>query len=286
LGIELVTETDAIAPPHRLRQRNLVCAPFALALLLLPTREAPAVVMGSPSALGSHLVRIYAGHYCTGVAIARRAVVTARHCVRGGMRIVADGISIGIKASGLSAALDDGRRVSVSGDAAILTLSSPLPSSVQPVAVGEGQSANQGESYTIAGYGTATERHRAAFGTLREARLVAAEAHALVDPDRQGSIGASACFGDSGGPVLRGGALIGIVTRAAHPHPRIACGHLTRWVPIVASGEISEPADLAESDGEGFENAQPARRKVARTRVARLSRARAAINDFHPVPRE
>ena len=81
------------------------------------------------------------------------------------------------------------------------------------------------------------ERERGAFGALHEARLVPAGARALVDPNRSGSIGASACFGDSGGPVMRGGMLVGVITRAAHPSPRIACGNLTRWAPITAKTE-------------------------------------------------
>ena len=142
-----------------------------------------------------------------------------------------------------SALLDDGRQVSVTGDAAILKLAAPLPATVEAAPVGEGE----GDTFTIAGYGS---------GTLREATLVAAEPRALVDPNRTGSISASACFGDSGGPVMRGGMLVGVITRAAHPSPRIACGHLTRWAPITASaaGEavavtekeaaLAEPAPL------------------------------------------
>lgn len=149
---------------------------------------------------------------------------------------------IGIARISRSAVLDDGRRVSVSGDAAILTLTSSLSSSAAPV--GEGS----GERFTIAGYGTTDERHRFSFGALHEASLVAAEPRALIDPNRTGSIGASACFGDSGGPVMRGGMLVGIITRAAHPSPRIACGHLTRWAPVTVSGEAGAVAGAVADD--------------------------------------
>src|SRR6202022_2322230 len=74
-------------------------------------------------------------------------------------------------------------------------------------------------------HGTKCEGWHGSFGALHEATLVAHSPYALVDPNRTGSIGASACFGDSGGPVLRGGMLVGIITRAAHPSPRLACGH-------------------------------------------------------------
>ena len=205
------------------------------AFMFASANDAYAIVKGSSSSLERHTLRIVRGGIrCSGVAVARNLVVTAGHCGARGT-VIGGGAHIAIVGASRSAMLDDGRRIGVSGDAIIARLARPLPAAITPVAVGEGN----GESYTIAGYGTADERHRGAFGQLREARLVAAERFALVDPDRSGSISASACFGDSGGPVLRGAQLVGIVTRAAHPHPRIACGHLTRWAPVTVSGEAS-----------------------------------------------
>lgn len=196
---------------------------------------AGAVVMGTTSSLSAYTVRLVGNGYCTGVAIARHVVVTAAHCARG-MRVVTGGGSYRIAGITHSAVLDDGRRVSVAGDAAILRLAEPLPYGAAPV--GEGQ----GSTFTIAGYGTTDERAGASFGALHEATLVAAGPRALVDPDRRGPIGASACFGDSGGPVMRGGVLVGVITRAAHASPRIACGHLTRWTPIRVSGAATSVA--------------------------------------------
>jgi Trypsin len=249
----------------RVRAHIHVCAVVALIpALLLPAGPASAVVKGTFSTLGPHVVRIHAGHVCTGVAIARRVIVTARHCVRGGMRVVAGRVAIGVAGTGQRGTLDDGRQVSVTGDAAIVRLTAPLPASVVPVKVGEGG----GDEYTIAGYGTANEASRGAVGTLREAKLVAAEPRALVDPNRTGSIGASACFGDSGGPVLRGGALIGIITRAAHPHPRIACGHLTRWAPVVASEAATTATAPSAESGTPVEEPRPVKRRATKRAVA------------------
>ncbi|MGE0565644.1 MAG: trypsin-like serine protease [Pseudolabrys sp.] len=203
----------------------------ALAAVVFGASAAQAVVKGSSSGLGSYTVKLVGNGYCSGVVIARRLIVTAAHCGRG-MRVVGRGGQARVIGVSRSAVLDDGRRVQVSGDAAILKLSAPLAGvSIAPVGPGSG------DSFTIAGYGTTDERARGAFGSLHEARLVAATSRALVDPNRTGSIGASACFGDSGGPVMRGGELVGIITRAAHPSPRIACGHLTRWAPITVRGE-------------------------------------------------
>ncbi len=86
---------------------------------------------------------------------------------------------------------------------------------------------------------------------------MAASRGALVDPNRQGAIGASACFGDSGGPVMRGGMLVGVITRAAYPHKRIACGNLTRWAPITVTGS----ARAAVTSDEGATVSEPRRHK-------------------------
>jgi Trypsin len=226
---------------------------FALALLtatlLAAATPAGAVLKGTPSSLGRYTVRLLGNGNCSGVAIARRAVATAGHCAEG-MYVVAGGKSFRVAGISRSVVLDDGRQASASGDAAILKLSAPLPASIDTVPIGEGE----GETFVIAGYGS---------GTLREATLVAAEPRALVDPNRAGSISASACFGDSGGPVMRGGMLVGIITRAAHPSPRIACGDLTRWAAITASA-AGETVAVAKEDASPAESPLQMRQRQAR----------------------
>jgi hypothetical protein len=221
----------------RLRATALI----AFTAALLAALPADAVVQGTSSTLGSYTVRLVGAYYCSGVVIARHAVVTAAHCGRG-MRVLTGDRSYGIASVSRSAVLDDGRRVEVKGDAAILHLSLPLPAVVAAAPVGEGS----GDSFTIAGYGTTDERWRGTFGRLHEAHLVNAGDNVLVDPKRSGNISASACFGDSGGPVLRGGELVGIITRAAHPSPRIACGDYTRWAPIRVTGTVEAVASNDE----------------------------------------
>ncbi len=236
----------------------------------LANAPANAVIMGTSSSLGSYTVRLIGNGYCTGVVIARRAVVTASHCAHG-MRVLTDGGSVRIIGVSRSALLDDGRRVSVAGDAAILRLGAPLLSGVSAAPVGQGS----GDSFTIAGYGTTDERAGGAFGSLHEANLVAASSRALVDPHRSSTIGASACFGDSGGPVMRGGMLVGVITRAAHPSPRRACGDLTRWAAITVSGTTIASATSETDSAE--EAPLPRRHRHARHKPAT---ATAAVNLF------
>jgi hypothetical protein len=120
-------------------------------------------------------------------------------------------------------------------------------------------------------------------GVLHEATLVAEGPYALVDPNRAGSIGASACFGDSGGPVLRGGMLVGVISRAAHPSPHLACGHLTRWAPVTASDAAMASADASAGEAATVEQPRPDRReKSAHLRRMPVSAA-GAFNLFGAV---
>jgi hypothetical protein len=215
---------------------------------LLAAAPAGAVVLGNTSSLDSFTVRVVGRDHCSGVVIARRAVATASHCARRGARVVTGSGSIRVIGSSRSARLGDGRRVHAGGDAVILRLAAPLPPGVSAAPLGRGA----GDRFIIAGYGTTDEHAGGAFGALHQASLVRARGRALVDPNRAGGMGASACFGDSGGPVMRGGALVGVITRANYPGKRIACGYYTRWAPITVSGQaraVSYDAMSYESAG-------------------------------------
>jgi hypothetical protein len=213
-----------------------------LLLLLLFLAPAHAVIKGSASSHAGYTVRLLGkGTYCSGVIVARDAIITAAHCAR--TIPVVGGRSLHVAGIARSAVLDDGRHVNVSGDAVILRLASPLATEIAAAPIGEGT----GDSYTIVGYGTTDERSRKAFAPPYEATLVPQSPGALVDPNRTGSLGASACFGDSGGPVLRGGKLVGIITRASHPSPHLVCGHLTHWAPVTASHSTLASGDSITS---------------------------------------
>jgi hypothetical protein len=217
---------------HILRLTPLVLACLAFAF------EARAIVLGDPSQLGMHVVRVAGGTgaFCSGTVIDRHHVVTAGHCAAAG--VVIDGKYIGAASRTQKSKLPDGRIVSVHGDAAILNFRQPLPPSAVPIEIGiQGIDGD----FTIAGYGTTNER-RWSLGKLHQASVVVHVPFKLVAPDRMSDITPSACFGDSGGAVLRNGALVGVITRASHPHPAIACGHLTHYAPVVLHGIAYMPS--------------------------------------------
>ena len=195
----------------------------ASAAFSLPATDAEAVVRGrSAGAISRHVVKLV-GHnlLCTATVIGRQQALTANHCVEG---------------PGPFFAVVGGTKIAVtshtgSGQTTLLTFASPLPASVEPIATGD---VTGDGSYTIAGYGTAQESARMHSAGLREARLVADSRYGgLVDPGRRGPISASACMGDSGGPVARFDGkryvLVGIVERVSNYSGIGACGFLTHY---------------------------------------------------------
>jgi hypothetical protein len=91
---------------------------------------------------------------------------------------------------------------------------------------------------------------------LKEARLVAdAKYGGLVDPRRRGPISASACMGDSGGPVAkfdgRRYVLVGIVERVSNYAGVGACGFLTHFSAVSGNSTYaSAPAGTTRQASE------------------------------------
>jgi len=209
----------------------------ASAAFLYASTDAHAVMRGQGAgAISRHVVKLV-GHnlLCSATVIGRQQLLTANHCVENGgpFFVVAGGSRIPVTGH------------SSQGQTTLITLASPLPAHYIPIATG---SAGGGGSYTIAGYGTAQEAARMHAAGLREARLVAdARYGALVDPHRRGAISASACMGDSGGPVAKFDGkryvLVGIVERVSNYAGIGACGFLTHFSAVSgASSYASAPA--------------------------------------------
>ena len=240
------TRHTAIAKVRRPVTALLVAASAAF---IFGASDAQAVMRGSSAgSISRHVVKLV-GHnlLCTAVVIGRQQLLTANHCVEGAgpFHVVAGGQRIAVASHGAA------------GQTTQLTLASPLPAQFVPIATG---SAGGGGTYTIAGYGTAQESQRMRSAGLREARLVTdSRYNALVDPRRRGAISASACMGDSGGPVAKFDGkryvLVGIVERVSNYAGIGACGFLTHFSAVSGSSNYaSAPA--------GSQQASEPRRQV------------------------
>src|SRR5262245_19519304 len=221
----------------------------ASAAFIFASSDAHAVMRGSSAGgISRHVVKLV-GHnlLCTATVIGRQQLLTANHCVEGTgpFYVVAGGRQIAVASH------------SPAGQVTQLMLASPLPASVTPIPTG---STGADGTYTIAGFGTAHESARMHSAGLREARLVNdSRYNALVDPRRHGAISASACMGDSGGPVAKFDGhryvLVGIVERVSNYAGIGACGFLTHYssvsgvsnvasVPEGTTRQVSEPRTM------------------------------------------
>lgn len=242
----------------RMARRLRTASPIALlvaasAAFVLVSSDAQAVMRGRQAGgISRHVVKLIGPNLlCTATVVGRQQALTANHCLEGPgpFHVVAGGRQIPVT----------GR--SASGQATLITLASPLPATIEPIATGDAQGDG---TFTIAGFGTAVESNRMHSAGLREAHLVNdPRFNALVDPNRKGAISASACMGDSGGPVARFDGkryvLVGIVERVSNYSGIGACGFLTHYssfggVPTV----VAEPA-----------HSQPTSEPVARKPVRR-----------------
>src|SRR5436305_5166615 len=220
------------------RQVSALALVFAAsAAFILSAGDAQAVMRGQGAgSISKHVVKLV-GHnlLCTATVIGRQQLLTANHCVEGAgpFFVIAGSARIAVTSH------------APSGQTTLLTIASPLPAHFVPIATGD---AGSDGSYTIAGYGTAREAERMHSAGLKEARLVADSRYGgLVDPNRHGPISASACMGDSGGPVAKFDGkryvLVGIVERVSNYAGIGACGFLTHFSAVSgASNFAAAPA--------------------------------------------
>ncbi|KQP61680.1 trypsin-like serine protease [Methylobacterium sp. Leaf108] len=174
---------------------------------------APAVVGGreAPEAAGSSVMVLSSnGGVCTGVVVARDAVLTAAHCVSGraehrvhfrdaaGAPVLLD-LASRVVHPGYDAGAIAGRRRSI--DLALVRTASALPPrfSVAPLSAAMPRA---GERLALSGYGAGKAGDARSTGTFRSVALP------VVEPYGQSRIlvwlksaGAGGCQGDSGGPI-------------------------------------------------------------------------------------
>ncbi|RXT20468.1 hypothetical protein B5U98_19520 [Bosea sp. Tri-39] len=194
------------------------------------------------------------GELCSGAAISSELVLTAAHCLMtgGSVRVISLDKRFRNRTHAVAAVLPHPTfvpgttpRTQPGADLALLRLAAPLPADIQPLTLGSGLW--QGETVTMAGFGLASENNKKTARTLREVTLVNAGNYTTantvkvaVDTENRGEVlGAGACRGDSGGPVLRGPSgsrdLVGIVSWSSGPlssRIKMICGGFTAITPI------------------------------------------------------
>lgn len=233
---------------------------LACVLAISAVHPALAVVGGvdSRDALGARAstvrVETSRGELCSGAVIAPEIILTAAHCLMGGGSISVVSLDTRFRARRqmVVAVLPHPSfvpgttpRTQPGTDLALLRLAQPLPGDIQPLTLGGGLW--QGEAVTMAGYGLSAENNKRTARRLRETQLVNAGNYTTqntvkvaVDVENRGETpGAGACRGDSGGPVLRGGArsrdLVGIVSWSSGPlktQAKRICGGFTAITPV------------------------------------------------------
>lgn len=217
---------------------------------LLPARQSLALGGSSVtanSALTTHLVMVLSRQgnkhgACTGTVVARNIIMTAAHCVAGNKQVAVayaeDGSHVlqQIAAKAINPGFSPAARVSI--DLALVRLDSDLPARFQPMPVDSGESAHEiGVGRTIAGFGLAAERDEASAGKLRSARvLVLPKLYPRFlrlgsRPDADLSDFA-VCTGDSGGPVIDGGLVVGVVYGREKFGNAQSCGTIAQAVRV------------------------------------------------------
>ena len=270
---------------HNDRMRSLL-RPLCAGLLAVAS-PAHAVVRGEvardPDGARASVVRVESsrGELCSGALIAADLVLTAAHCVldRASYRVVAVDRAfrqrtVRAVAAAMHPEFVPGTtpRTQPGVDLAILRLETPLGSDFMPLDPRATGRVGRGQAVELAGFGIAGEDQRKSGRVLRQTRLVslgtlqvANRVHVVADQDRLAMVqGAGACRGDSGGPVLQDGRLVGIVSwssGALKARTLTACGGLTAVTPIadhaswiaasantlnrIAPEQVAEPEDVA-----------------------------------------
>ena len=237
--------------------RTVRTALLGAALGLVPL-SAQAVVQGqvtrNPDGLRASVVRIESsdGEICSGTLVSQDVVLTAAHCVMGKVGYSVVVTDPDFRQRRIRAVAATMHPEFVPGttpedqpgiDLAMLKLGQQVGPGFRPLDP-RGGAIGTGDHVDIAGYGVVAENKRNTARVLRTARLVGVgslqvanrvsvvtDAHRLAE-----TAGAGACLGDSGGPILRGGQMVGVVSWSSgalqqDKRARTACGGFTAVTP-------------------------------------------------------
>ncbi|MDQ0509743.1 S1 family peptidase [Ancylobacter amanitiformis] len=176
------------------------------------------------------------GASCTGVVLAPNVLLTAAHCVQpaadyavvvfepAGPRLIP--VSRIAVHPGFDPASFDTRRPTP--DLAVVKLSAALPADFRPATLtGEIALPARRTAFTLAGFGVVKDGDGKSAGTLRMVDLPSIGTTGGIMVRLSEGPAAGGCTGDSGGPVLLGGAVAGIIGWSTAAGGARGCGGVT-----------------------------------------------------------
>ncbi|MBN9061317.1 MAG: hypothetical protein BGP06_15270 [Rhizobiales bacterium 65-9] len=194
------------------------------------------------------------GGFCTAVALDRRTLLTAGHCVAGGraMRVHwREGGQPAFASPASATAHPEFSRDAVrtrrrSIDLGLVRLAEPLPQRFSPATLSAGAPPATGEAVTALGFGPTNRRDPSTAGTMRRAEL---SAIAPYGPSKillwASSPSAGICPGDSGGPMLDAAGRVVAITAwggtggasgCAGPAQGVLVGPQRAWIDRILAG--------------------------------------------------
>lgn len=234
-------------PHHRLRR--LVAAAFVIiGSTVIPDRPVSAIVNGTPITASTipWLAKIEgSAGTCTGSLVASTWVLTAAHCDDGATGITSVAVGGGTPRSVESVFIHPSYDpVSFDNDIALVHLASAVSNPLVTMA-GVSDGLSVGSALTLAGWGLRTAAGSAPStptqGSTTASQLTSTTILAGASP-------ATACSGDSGGPMLSGSTLVGVISFGDQNCASITAGpRLSGYRTWILDTIASIPAEYAQS---------------------------------------